>query len=327
MLLEYCMTHLQNEPLMPLNIPNKLPAIEILNSENIFVMDEDRATTQDIRPMKVILLNLMPLKIATETHILRVLSNSPLQVEIELLHMKSHTSKNTPQEHLTAFYKTFDDVRDKRYDGLIITGAPVELLDFEEVNYWEELTEIMDWAKENVTSTFFICWAAQAGLYHHFGIPKYKLSDKMFGVFDHTVNNEKSPLVRGFDDNFVAPHSRYTEVRHEDIAKVPELEILCESDEAGIYITATKDGSQVFVTGHSEYDPCTLKEEYERDHAKGVKTPVPKNYFKNDDPAQAPIVRWRSHAHLLFANWLNYCVYQTTPFDLSAPQLQMQTQA
>ncbi|MCS7004363.1 MAG: homoserine O-succinyltransferase [Cytophagales bacterium] len=302
---------------MPLNIPTGLPAIKILESEGIFVMDSKRAMAQDIRPMRVILLNLMPLKIATETHILRVLSNTPLQVEMEFMHMKSHVSKHTPREHLQAFYKTFDNVRPYKYDGMIVTGAPVELLDFEEVDYWSELTEIFDWAKENVTSTFFICWGAQAGMYHYYGIPKYEIGKKMFGVFSHRVLNEKVNLMRGFDDGFVAPHSRYTENRVEDILKHPELELLSVSDEAGVYIVARKDGKQIFVTGHSEYDPLTLKEEYERDIRKGIPVEIPKNYFPYDDPTQMPFVRWRSHAHLLFANWLNYYVYQVTSYILS----------
>jgi len=302
---------------MPLNIPVGLPAIKILESEGIFVMDSKRASTQDIRPMRVLLLNLMPLKIATETHILRVLSNTPLQVEMEFMHMKSHISKHTPQEHLHTFYKTFDSVKTHQYDGMIITGAPVELLDFEQVDYWKELTEILDWAKENVTSTFCICWGAQAALYHYYKIPKYEIGKKMFGVFSHKVLNDKVNLLRGFDDGFVAPHSRYTENRAEDIAKHPDLELLSLSEEAGVYIVARKDGKQVFVTGHSEYDPCTLKEEYERDIRKGIPIEVPKNYFPYDDPTQMPFVRWRSHAHLLFANWLNYYVYQVTPYELS----------
>jgi homoserine O-succinyltransferase len=302
---------------MPLNIPTGLPAFEILQQENIFVMDEIRAVRQDIRPMRVILLNLMPLKIKTETHLLRVLSNSPLQIEIELMHMKSHQTKNTSPEHLSTFYKTFDQVKHRRYDGLIVTGAPVELLDFEKVNYWKELTEILDWATDYVTSSFFICWGAQAGLYHYYGVPKYILPEKMFGVFLHKVNRPLSPVMRGFDDGFLAPHSRNTETRREDILKIPDLELLSESDEAGVYIVGSKDLKRIFVTGHSEYDPCTLKEEYERDIKKGLPIAIPKNYFKDDDPTQPPLVRWRSHGHLIFANWLNYCVYQITPYDLS----------
>ena len=302
---------------MPLNIPDNLPAIEILNEENIFVMRETRATHQDIRPMQVVILNLMPVKITTETHILRLLSNTPLQTEIVLLHTKDHVSKHTPIEHLQAFYKTYDEIRDKKFDGMIITGAPIELLDFEEIDYWEELKEIMDWAKRNVTSTMFICWGAQAGLYHYYNIPKYMLDKKLFGVFYHTINDSKIPLVRGFDEEFQAPHSRYTEVRKEDIEKVRDLIIVSESQEAGIYIVMTRDGRQIFVTGHSEYDPTTLKEEYERDLKKGLSIELPRNYFSGDDPSKTPKVRWKSHANLLYYNWLNYYVYQMTPYNIN----------
>ncbi|SES96332.1 homoserine O-succinyltransferase [Natronincola peptidivorans] len=302
---------------MPVKIPDNLPATEVLNKENIFVMTQSRALTQDIRALKIGILNLMPTKITTEIQILRMLGNSPLQVDIVLLHPKSHTSKNTPEKHLTTFYKTFDDVKHQKFDGLIITGAPVEHLAFEAVTYWEELKKIMDWSLENVTSTFHICWGAQAGLYHHFGVPKYPLDSKMFGIFPHTVNKKNVKLLRGFDDHYSAPHSRHTEVRRQDIEKVPELEILSESEESGIYIVATKDGRQIFVTGHSEYDPTTLKAEYDRDVSAGKDIEMPKNYFAGDDPTKPPIVTWRSHANLLFANWLNYYVYQETPYDLN----------
>jgi homoserine O-succinyltransferase len=302
---------------MPLNIPDNLPAIEILNEENIFVMRETRATHQDIRPMQVVILNLMPVKITTETHILRLLSNTPLQTEIVLLHTKNHVSKHTPIEHLQAFYKTYDEIRDRKFDGMIITGAPIEHLDFEKIDYWEELKDIMDWAKCNVTSTMFICWGAQAGLYHYYNIPKYMLDKKLFGVFYHTINDPKIPLIRGFDEEFQAPHSRYTEVRKEDIEKVRDLIIVSESQEAGIYIVMTRAGRQIFVTGHSEYDPATLKEEYERDLKKGLNIELPKNYFSGDDPSKTPRVRWKSHANLLYYNWLNYYVYQMTPFNIN----------
>lgn len=301
---------------MPIKIPDNLPAVEILHNENIFVMGEERAYHQDIRPLRIAILNLMPTKIVTETQLLRLLGNSPLQVEIVLLHPKTHTSKNTPEEHLIAFYNTFDEVKDQKFDGLIITGAPVEHLEFEEVNYWDELKQIMDWSVHNVFSTFHICWGAQAGLYHHYGIPKYPLEEKMFGVFPHTVNKKYVKLFRGFDDVFYVPHSRHTEVRREDIEKVPELEILSESEESGIYIVATRDGRQIFVTGHSEYDALTLKTEYDRDIAKGLDIKIPKNYFPDDDPSKFPVVTWRGHANLLFSNWLNYYVYQETPYDL-----------
>ena len=301
---------------MPVNIPDHLPALDVLREENIFVMTESRAIHQDIRPLRLLILNLMPVKITTETHLLRMLSNTPLQVEITLLNMWSHTSKNTPIEHLTTFYKTFDEVKHKRFDGLIITGAPVELLPFEEVDYWGELCEIMDWAERRVTSTFFICWAAQAGLYYHYGIPKYELPQKMFGVFTHTLNNPKAPIVRSFDDEFLAPHSRHTEIRREDILRVPRLEIVSESAIAGVYLVRDADKRRIFVTGHSEYDAGTLKAEYERDLAKGMDIQLPYHYFPDDDPLQTPLMRWKSHAGLLFSNWLNYYVYQETPYDI-----------
>ncbi len=303
---------------MPINIPLGLPAAEILANENIFVMPEDRATHQDIRPLRIAIVNLMPTKIATETQLLRLLGNTPLQVVVTLLRAASYTSKNTSEEHLATFYQTFDDVQNQRFDGLIITGAPVEHLAFEEVDYWQELTRIMDWSLTHVYSTLHICWGAQAALYHHYGIPKYPLSTKQFGVFAHRVTRRNTMLLRGFDDVFYAPHSRHTEVRREDIDRVGELEILAESDEAGVYIVKAKDKRHIYVTGHSEYDPLTLKAEYDRDVARGLDIAVPSNYFENDDPSRPPAVTWRAHSNLLFANWLNYHVYQETPFDIDA---------
>jgi homoserine O-succinyltransferase len=302
---------------MPIKIPSDLPAATILENENIFVMSESRALKQDIRPLRLLILNLMPTKITTETQLLRCLSNTPLQIEIDLLQTSTHVSKNTSPDHLLAFYSTFDEVRDSRYDGMIITGAPVEHLSFDEVNYWAELCEIMDWSKTNVFSTFHICWGAQAALYHHYGIPKYPLPKKMFGVFSHDVLVPTSPLLRGFDDSFPAPHSRHTEVRAKDIEKCTGLEILSTSPEAGVYIIAKTDGRQIFVTGHAEYDADTLAGEYFRDLNRGLEIDPPKNYFPNDDPMRKPLVTWRSHGHLLFTNWLNYYVYQGTPYDLS----------
>lgn len=302
---------------MPLNIPDQLPAIEILQEENIFVMRETAAIHQDIRPLRIVILNLMPVKTTTETHILRLLSNSPLQVEVTLLHTINHVSKNTSIEHLKSFYKTFKQIRNQKFDGMIITGAPIEHLEFEQVDYWEELKEIMDWVKHHVTSTMFICWGAQAGLYHYYGIPKYPLPKKMFGVFAHQVNNPTIPLVRGFDEEFFAPHSRHTEVRKSDIVNIPELELVCESTEAGVYMVMTKEGRQIFVTGHSEYDPDTLKNEYERDLKKGLPIELPVNYFRDNDPSKPPMSRWKSHANLLYYNWLNYYVYQITPFNIN----------
>lgn len=302
---------------MPIKIPDTLPAKEKLASENIFVMSEERAVQQDIRPLKIAILNLMPTKITTETQLLRLLGNTPIQVEVELLHPRTYTSKNTPEEHLTKFYKTFDEVKDEKFDGLIITGAPVEQMDFEEVAYWEELKEIMEWSLHNVYSTLHICWGAQAGLYYHYGIDKHPLKEKMFGVFEHRVCKHNTMLLRGYDDSFFAPHSRHTEVRREDIERVKELDILSESLEAGVYILKTNGGRQVFVTGHSEYDMNTLKDEYDRDILRGLTINVPQNYFPQDDPSKPPIVKWRGHASLLFSNWLNYYVYQETPFDLN----------
>jgi homoserine O-succinyltransferase/O-acetyltransferase len=301
---------------MPVIIPKTLPARATLEGENVFVMDEDRARHQDIRPLRIAILNLMPTKIATETQLLRMLGNSPLQVEITLLNTLTHDSKNTPPEHLLEHYLAPRDVFDQKFDGLIITGAPVELLDFEEVDYWNELQEVLDWSEENVHSTFHICWAAQAGLYHRYGIPKHELPAKMFGVFPHTANLPSEPILRGFDDIFYAPHSRHTEIRRSDIEQVAEVEILSESPEAGVYIVASTNRRQFYVTGHSEYDPLTLKAEYDRDVSKGLPITLPRNYYPNDDPTQPPFVLWRSHAHLFYTNWLNYHVYQNAPYDI-----------
>ncbi len=302
---------------MPVKIPTTLPARAVLENENVFVMDEDRAIHQDIRPLRVAILNLMPTKIATETQILRLLSNSALQVEITLMHTATHEAKNVDVDHLLEHYVTFEDVKNEKFDGLIITGAPVEQMLFEEVDYWGELVQIMDWGETNVESIFHICWGAQAGLYHRYGIPKYDLPRKMFGVFEHRVLARTEKLMRGFDDVFFAPHSRHTEIRREDIDKVPDLILLAESDEAGVYIVGSKDGRHLFITGHSEYDPFTLKGEYDRDVNKGLPIHVPNNYYPKDDPKQPPVVRWRSHANLLYANWLNYYVYQVTPYDVN----------
>lgn len=301
---------------MPLNIPNKIPAINALKRENIFVMPFDKASTQDIRPLKVVILNLMPIKITTETDLIRLLSNTPLQIEIDFLKIKNHTSKNTPIEHLKAFYKPFDQIAENNYDGMIITGAPVEQMEFEEVNYWDELTTIFDWAKTHVTSTLFICWAAQAGLYHYYGIPKHQLREKMFGVFAHKPLEPLYPIFRGFDDVFYVPHSRHTEIRRTDIEQNPGLKILSESEEAGVHIVIARNGREFFITGHSEYAPLTLDEEYKRDLAKGLPIQQPKNYYIDNDPNKGPLVIWRSHANLLFSNWLNYFVYQETPYNL-----------
>lgn len=302
---------------MPIKIPNLLPARETLESENIFVMNEIRAEHQDIRPLRIAILNLMPTKIVTETQILRLLSNTPLQIDITFLQTESYKSKNTSQEHLTAFYKNFSDVKDQKFDGLIITGAPVENLEFEEVVYWKELCEIMDWSRSNVHSSMFICWAAQAALYHKYGIPKYAMDKKMFGIFEHTLNNRSHPIVRGFDERFFAPHSRHSEVRREDILKCDKLEIISESDMAGIYMVASKNNRYFFITGHPEYDYDTLSKEYFRDVDKGLDIQVPYNYFPGDDPCVTPYNKWRSHAHLLYSNWLNYFVYQETPFNIN----------
>lgn len=302
---------------MPIKIPNGLPATKTLQDENIFVMSETRAGMQDIRPLKILLLNLMPTKIDTETQLSRLLGNTPLQVELTLIHTKSHQSKNTSQEHLLAFYKGFNDVKNENFDGMIITGAPVEHLEFEEVEYWDELCEIMEWTKTHVHSTFHICWGAQAGLYYHFGIQKHPLPKKMFGIFPHKADYKRSILLRGFDDTFMVPHSRHTTVLREDIERVPEIKILASSAEAGVYAMSTENGKQIFITGHSEYDANTLNKEYVRDVNAGKPIEVPKNYYPNDDPSLEPLVTWRSHANLLYSNWLNYFVYQTTPYDIS----------
>ena len=306
----------QKTQTMPIRIPDSLPAKQILESERVFIMGEQRAMTQDIRTLRILILNLMPNKVVTETQLLRALSNSPLQVSPELMMVKSHNSKNTSAEHLSSFYKTFDDVKDKKYDGLIITGAPVEQMPFNEVDYWDELREIMDWRLKNVTSTMHICWGAQAGLYHHYGIDKYALPGKMFGVFRHRVIDPLTPLMRGFDDEFSAPHSRHTGTRREDVERCKELKMLAYSDIAGPYIIISDDGRQVFVMGHSEYDRNTLKEEYFRDLGKNLPIKVPFNYFPDDDPLKEPKKNWRAHSHLLFSNWLNYYVYQQTPYEL-----------
>lgn len=302
---------------MPLNLPDKLPAIELLKQENIFVIDHSRATRQDIRPLRIVILNLMPLKITTETDLVRLLSNTPLQIEISFMKLRSHTPKNTPVEHMKAFYKDFELMREERFDGMIVTGAPVEQMPFEEVSYWPEVSSIFDWARTHVTSTLYICWAAQAGLYRFYGIPKYDLPEKMFGIFEHRVNRPLLPIFRGFDDVFYVPHSRHTEVRREDIERCPELDIISESDESGVYMVMARGGREFFITGHSEYSPYTLDGEYKRDLAKGLPIRMPKNYYRGDDPSQPPLVRWRAHANLLFSNWLNYYVYQETPYDIN----------
>lgn len=301
---------------MPIKIPNALPATETLQGENIFVMTETRALSQDIRPLKILLLNLMPTKIETETQLARLLGNTPLQVELELIHTKTHVSKNVSEEHMLAFYKTFEDVKEEKFDGMIITGAPVEKMPFEEVEYWEELCDIMEWSKTHVTSTFHICWGAQAGLYYHFGINKYPIEKKLSGVYRHKVERRSSMLFRGADDVFMAPHSRYTTVKREDIEKEPQLRIIASSDEAGIYALATDLGKQIFIMGHSEYDGETLKNEYLRDKKAGIECEVPVNYFPDDDDTKQPLVSWRAHANLVYSNWLNYYVYQVTPYDI-----------
>ena len=301
---------------MPIRIPNDLPAAETLLQENIFVMHQNRAISQDIRPLEIVLLNLMPTKIATETQLSRVLGNTPLQVNLELLQMRSHESKNVSAGHMQAFYKTFDQIKNRKFDGMVITGAPVENIPFEEVDYWQELCEIMEWSKTHVHSTFHICWGAQAGLYYHYGIQKRPLTEKLFGVYPHKRDYPKAILLRGFDDVFYAPHSRHTTVLREDIEKVWDLRIIASSDDAGVYIVQTKHGRQIFVTGHSEYDPETLKNEYLRDKNAGLPIHVPRNYFPGDDDTKEPLVLWRGHGNLLFSNWLNYFVYQTTPYDI-----------
>lgn len=303
---------------MPIKIPEELPAYKVLNDENIFVMNDNRAETQDIRPLKIAILNLMPKKITSENQLLRYLSNSPLQVEIKLIQTKSYTSSNTPKEHLDKFYNYFDNINNEKFDGLIITGAPVEQMEYEDVAYWKELEEIMEWSDSNVYSTLHICWGAQAGLYYYYGIPKYQLGHKQFGVFAHRVADEKAELTRGLDDRFYAPHSRHSEVRREDIEKISELKILSESEEAGVFMVATEDKRKVFITGHLEYDRDTLKDEYFRDKLKGLDIQIPKNYFPDDDPTKIPVMKWRGSAHIVFTNWLNYCVYQNTPFDINS---------
>ena len=301
---------------MPIRIPNDLPVADVLQQENIFVMNQNRAGSQDIRPLEIVLLNLMPTKVVTETQLSRLLGNTPLQVNLSLMHTTSHRSKNTPQDHLLSFYKDFGDLKHRKFDGMVITGAPVEQLPFEEVDYWQELCQIMQWSKTNVHSTLHICWGAQAGLYYHYGIPKHDLDKKLFGVFPHQADYKRAILLRGFDDTFYAPHSRHTTVLREDIEKCPELRILASSREAGVYAVMTKHGKQIFVMGHGEYDPDTLDREYRRDKALGLPIAVPANYYPNDDDTREPLVTWRGHANLLFSNWLNYFVYQTTPYDI-----------
>lgn len=302
---------------MPLRLPDKLPAIEFLKHENIFVLGDERANSQDIRPLRIVVLNLMPLKITTETDLIRLLSNSPLQLDIQFMKVKAHTSKNTPVEHMQAFYRDFEKMADEKFDGMIITGAPVEHLEYEQVNYWEEVSGIFDWARTHVTSTLYICWAAQAGLYHHYGVPKYALPEKMFGIFPQTPLCLSLPIFRGFDDVFYMPHSRHTELRREDILAVPELSLIAESPQSGVGMVMARGGREIFITGHSEYSPYTLDTEYKRDLGKGLPIKMPLNYYRNDDPSQPPLVTWRAHGNLLFQNWLNYYVYQETPYDIN----------
>ncbi len=301
---------------MPVRVPVSLPAVEMLKEENIFVIDEQRASSQDIRPLRIGILNLMPLKIMTETDLLRLISNTPLQVELDLIDTASHVSRNTPREHVEEFYKTFEEIKDRNYDGFIITGAPVEKVDFEEVDYWDELCGIFDWARTHVTSTLYICWAAFAGLYHHYGVPKHVIDRKISGVFPHRVNDRRNPIFRGFDDEFYVPHSRFSEVLREEVEQVKGLDIIAESPESGVYMVMARNGREFFITGHSEYSPYTLDFEYHRDLDKGMNPVVPAHYYIDDDPSKGPIVRWRSHANLLFSNWLNYFVYQETPYDI-----------
>ena len=301
---------------MPLRLPDKLPAIDFLKDENIFVLGNERANSQDIRPLRIAILNLMPLKITTETDLVRLLSNTPLQLDVHLMKVKAHTSKNTPVEHMQAFYRDFEEMRHEKFDGMIITGAPVEHLDYSEVNYWQEITEIFDWARTHVTSVMYICWAAQAGLFYHYAVPKYPLPKKMFGIFPQIPSNTRLPIFRGFDDVFYMPHSRHTEIRREDILRVPELSIIAESEQSGVSIVMARNGREIFVTGHSEYSPNTLDTEYRRDLAKGLPIEMPVNYYRNDDPDQGPLVTWRGHGNLLFTNWLNYYVYQETPYNI-----------
>ena len=302
---------------MPLRLPDKLPAIEFLKHENIFVLGDERANSQDIRPLRIVVLNLMPLKITTETDLIRLLSNSPLQLDIQFMKVKAHTSKNTPVEHMQAFYRDFEKMADEKFDGMIITGAPVEHLEYEQVNYWEEVSGIFDWARTHVTSTLYICWAAQAGLYHHYGVPKYALPEKMFGIFPQTPLCPSLPIFRGFGDVFYMPHSRHTELRREDILAVPELSLIAESPQSGVGMVMARGGREIFITGHSEYSPYTLDTEYKRDLGKGLPIKMPLNYYRNDDPSQPPLVTWRAHGNLLFQNWLNYYVYQETPYDIN----------
>ncbi len=302
---------------MPVKIPALLPAVELLRTENIFVMDEHRANAQDIRPLRIVVLNLMPLKIVTETDLLRLLSNSPLQIELDLITPMSHQSHNTPREHIEEFYKDFSEIRQGNYDGMIITGAPVEHLPFEEVDYWQQITEIFDWAHSHVTSTLYICWAAVAGLYHHYGIQKQMLTKKCFGVFPHTANDHRNPLFRGFDDIFYVPHSRHCEIRREDVERIPDLTILSQSPESGIHTVMARGGREFFIMGHSEYAPYTLDAEYRRDLSRGLPIEIPRHYYRDDNPDNEPIVRWRAHGNLLFSNWLNYFVYQLTPYNLN----------
>jgi homoserine O-succinyltransferase len=301
---------------MPLNVQKNLPAVDLLKKEHIFVMDSLRASSQDIRPLRVVVLNLMPLKITTETDLIRLLSNTPLQIELEFMKIKGHTPKNTPIEHIMEFYIDFDEIADSYYDGMIVTGAPVEQMSFENVSYWEEITHIFDWARTHVTSTLYICWAAQAALYHFYGIPKYDLNRKKFGVFSHQMNDPYQPIFRGFDEEFYVPHSRHTEIKSEDILKVPELKLLSESVEAGVYMVKSRGGREFYITGHSEYSPNTLDDEYRRDLNKGLPIQLPCNYYRDDNLALGPVVRWRGHANLLYTNWLNYYVYQETPFKI-----------
>lgn len=300
---------------MPLRLPDKLPAIELLKEENIFVMNDSRATSQDIRPLRIAILNLMPLKITTETDLIRILSNNPLQLEISFMRIKGHTPKNTPVEHMMMFYEDFDEMRNHKYDGLIITGAPLEMMNFEEVNYWQELTEIMDWSRTNVYSTLYICWASQAGLYHNYGIKKYELPMKKFGIFKEYPSDIRLPLFRGFDDVFPMPHSRHTEIRREDILRCKDLQIIAESPEAGVGIVMARDGREIYITGHLEYSPYTLDTEYRRDLGKRNDVSMPQHYYRDDNPENEPVVTWRAHANLFYNNWLNYYVYQETPYD------------
>lgn len=302
---------------MPLRLPDKLPAIEILKKENIFVMAHSRATTQDIRPLRIIILNLMPVKVTTETDLVRLLSNTPLQLQVFFMKLKSHTSKNTPIEHMMMFYKDFDILREEKFDGMIITGAPIEQMEYEDVTYWDEMTQIFDWARTHVMSTMFICWAAQAGLYYHYGIPKYPLTKKMFGIFMQTPAPVRHPIFRGFDDRFAMPHSRHTEIRRDDVLRCKELTLMAESEVSGVGMVMARDGREIFITGHMEYAPGTLDSEYRRDRGKRDDVDKPVNYYTDDDPDKAPMVTWRAHANLLFSNWVNYCVYQKTPFDIN----------